>query len=216
MRMTFFALLALLGGCVSQADLDKCQAENKALKDRIEKMDARAEAQLKAFKDLLNDFKPLIDKGLVKVEVVDGRITLAVASDVLFASGSAELSPAGRENVADIARILSKRVGDRDFQVEGHTDNEPINTPQFPNNWYLGAARAIAVTQVMINNGFPEDHISASSFGDNAPVAPNASAGGKAQNRRIEIVLLPDLSELPGYKKIMAESGARPRPRKNK
>ena len=139
-----------------------------------------------------------------------------MAADVLFASGSAVLSNSGRDNVAEIARILAKRVGDRDFQVEGHTDNEPINTPEFPNNWYLGAARAIAVTQVMINNGFPDDHISASSFADNSPVAPNASAAGKAQNRRIEIVLLPDLSDMPGYKKIMSESTSRTRGRKNK
>lgn len=193
-------------GCVSNAKYAKLQA-------RVDRMDARAEAQLKAFKELLADFKPLIDRGLLKVEVVDGRITLAVASDVLFDSGSAELSPAGKKDLADITRLLAKRVGDRDFQVEGHTDNEPIHSAQYPSNWHLGAARAISVTQHMVANGFPEDHISAATFSDNAPVASNSSVGGRAQNRRIEIVLLPELSDLPGYKRLMAEQNGRSRGR---
>lgn len=207
------SLLTLASGCVSTSQYLKVQKENERLHERIEKMDARAEAQLHALKDLLADFKPLIDRGLLKVEVVDGRITLGVAADVLFASGSAELSRGGRENIIEITRILTKKVGDRDFQVEGHTDNEPINTPQFPNNWHLGADRAIAVTQLMIANGFPEDQISAASFGDNNPVAANGSNGGKAQNRRIEIVVLPDLADLPGYKRLMSEHKSRNRGR---
>ncbi|MDP2315833.1 MAG: flagellar motor protein MotB [Pseudomonadota bacterium] len=200
-------------GCVSKAQYVKVQNENERLHERVEKLDARAEAQLKAFKELLADFKPLIDRGLLKVEVVDGRITLGVASDVLFASGSSELSPAGKKDLADITRLLAKRVGDRDFQVEGHTDNEPINTAQYPTNWHLGAARAIAVTQHMIANGFPEDHVSAATFADNSPVSSNGSASGRTQNRRIEIVLLPELSDLPGYKRLMAEQNGRSRGR---
>ncbi|MES2643679.1 MAG: OmpA family protein [Myxococcota bacterium] len=193
-------------GCVSNAKYAKLQA-------RVDRLDARAEAQLKAFKELLADFQPLIDRGLLKVEVVDGRITLAVASDVLFASGSSELSAAGKKDLADITRLLARRVADRDFQVEGHTDSEPINSAQYPSNWHLGAARAIAVTQHMVANGFPEDHISAATFSDNAPVAANSSVGGRAQNRRIEIVLLPELSDLPGYKRLMAEQNGRSRGR---
>jgi chemotaxis protein MotB len=201
-----------LSGCVPRAQYVKLQNQNEKLEERVKRLDARADAQLAAFKELLADFKPLIDRGLLKVEVVDGRITLAVASDVLFASGSSELSPAGKKDLADITRLLAKRVGERDFQVEGHTDTEPINTPEYPSNWHLGAARAIAVTRHMIANGFPEDHISAATFADNSPVAANNSTGG-AQNRRIEIVLLPEFSDLPGYKRLMAEQNGRARGR---
>ena len=196
-----------LSGCVPRAQYVKLQNQNEKLEERVKRLDARADAQLAAFKE------PLIDRGLLKVEVVDGRITLAVASDVLFASGSSELSPAGKKDLADITRLLAKRVGERDFQVEGHTDTEPINTPEYPSNWHLGAARAIAVTRHMIANGFPEDHISAATFADNSPVAANNSTGGRAQNRRIEIVLLPEFSDLPGYKRLMAEQNGRARGR---
>jgi chemotaxis protein MotB len=202
-----------VSGCVPRAQYVKLQNQNEKLEERVKRLDAKADAQVAAFKELLADFKPLIDRGLLKVEVVDGRITLAVASDVLFASGSSELSPAGKEDLGSIARLLAKRVGDRDFQVEGHTDSEPINSAEYPSNWHLGAARAIAVTRHMIANGFPEDHISASTFADNSPVASNGSTGGRAQNRRIEIVLLPEFSDLPGYKRLMAEQNGRSRGR---
>ncbi|MFN7143284.1 MAG: flagellar motor protein MotB [Myxococcota bacterium] len=207
------ALAVLAGGCVPKAQYAKLQEENARLKQRIERLDDVAEANLKAYRELLADFKPLIDRGLLKVEVVDGRITLGMASDVLFPSGSAELSASGRENIGEITKILAARAKDRDFQVEGHTDDEPISTPQYPSNWHLGAARAIAVTQFMVSRGFPEDQISAASFADNAPVAANGSASGKAQNRRIEIVLLPELSDLPGYKRLMTEHKGRQRGR---
>lgn len=213
MRMFLVLALALSSGCVSTSQYMKVKSENDRLKERVERLDNLAEAQLKSYKELLADFKPLVDRGVLKIEVVDGRITLGMASDVLFASGSAELSASGKDNISEITALLSKRVGDRDFQVEGHTDSEAINTAQYPNNWYLGAARAIAVTQYMVARGFPEDHISAASFADNAPVSSNGSDGGRAQNRRIEIVLLPELSELPGYKRLMTEQKGRKRGR---
>jgi chemotaxis protein MotB len=163
MSILLVAALAL-GGCVPKAQYMKLQPENKELKQRVERLDSIAEANLKAYRELLADFKPLIDRGLLKVEVVDGRITLGMASDVLFASGSAELSQAGKDNIGEITKVLAAKSKDRDFQVEGHTDSEPINTPQYPSNWHLGAARAIAVTQFMVARGFPEDQISAASF----------------------------------------------------
>jgi len=150
--MSILLVAALtLGGCVPKAQYMKLQTENKELKQRVERLDSIAEANLKAYRELLADFKPLIDRGLLKVEVVDGRITLGMASDVLFASGSAELSQAGKDNIGEITKVLAAKSKDRDFQVEGHTDSEPINTPQYPSNWHLGAARAIAVTQFMVD-----------------------------------------------------------------
>ena len=217
--MSILLVAALtLGGCVPKAQYMKLQTENKELKQRVERLDSIAEANLKAYRELLADFKPLIDRGLLKVEVVDGRITLGMASDVLFASGSAELSQAGKDNIGEITKVLAAKSKDRDCQVEGHTDSEPSNTPQYPSTWHLGAARAIAVTQFMVARGFPEDQISAASFADNAPVAANSSGTARAENRRIEIVLLPDLADLPGYRKLMAEQkeGGRKRERKNK
>lgn len=188
-------ILTLSAGCVAKSQYLELQAENDRLQQRVDRLDARLERQQAQAKELMEDLKPLIDRGVLKVEVVKGRVSIAVASDVLFASGSAELTESARRDVAEVSRALSRRAAEHHFQVEGHTDSEPIRTAQFPNNWYLGAARAIAVAEQMIASGFPRDHLSAASFADTQPVGSNSSESGRRLNRRIEIVLLPDLQE---------------------
>lgn len=198
-------LLPLTLACVPKSKYDALQdqydaslSESEQLRQRVNILEARERARTQAFQEILNDLKPLVDKGLLKVENVGGRVVIGMASDVLFGSGSADLSAEGASTVMEVARALGRRAADHDFQVEGHTDNQPIASAQFPNNWYLGAARAITVSQKMVEAGFSTKHISAASFGDLHPVASNDTADGRAKNRRIEIVLLPDLSELPG------------------
>lgn len=197
---------SLISACVPMADYEAVVAENGKLSARVEKLDAKIAKQVQQIKDLQEELKPLIDRGILRIEVNDGRVTLAMNSDVLFASGSAALSSDGRETVSLLARALSRRTPNTDFQVEGHTDSDPINTPEFPNNWYLGAARGIVVTEAMIAAGFPRANISAASYADVRPVGNNNSTSGQAVNRRIEVVLVPDLSELPGYNKLINAS----------
>lgn len=208
-------VLAALQGCVAMSQYEKVEKENQHLHERIDRLDARIERQVKEIKELREDLKPLIDRGVVTLEVVDGRVVVGMRSDVLFPSGSADLSEEGKQTVAQLARVLTRRVGDSDFQVEGHTDNEPIATSQFPNNWYLGAARGITVAEYMVSQGFPKDRISAATFADTSPVATNGNEAGRAQNRRIEVVLVPDLSDMPGAKRLM-EAGAPGRSKRKK
>lgn len=216
-RLIAFALISVLAtsGCVSQSKYTKLQNQY----EKLEKENARLKNQTgssgqnptAAFKELQADLKPLIDRGLLSLEVVDGRVVIGMTSDILFASGSAKLSDRGREAVTELAKALARRANDRDFQVEGHTDNEPINTAEFPDNWHLGAERAMTVTRAMISAGFPADHLSAATFGQYAPVGKNDTAAGRARNRRIEVVLLPDLSTMPGYTDLMKDGNGRKR-----
>ena len=198
-------LLAMLTACVPQEDMQALQEENARLLMRVSKLDAIVEKERQQVKDLQADLAPLVSKGLLTVDVKDGRVTLSMRSDVLFAKGSADLSADGRDAVQQLARALSSRAPDRDFQVEGHTDNDPINTTQFPSNWYLGSARGIVVTEAMIAAGFPRTHVSAATYSDTHPVADNGSTNGQAQNRRIEIVLVPDVSDI--YKRLEKGEG---------
>jgi chemotaxis protein MotB len=202
-------LLFSLSACVSSQQYLRLQ-------QRVEKMDARIDKMVAEIRELKADLQPLIDRKILTVEVVDGRVTLGMRSDVLFASGSAQLSETGKANIAELTRALSRRANDHDFQVEGHTDSEDIHTEQFPDNWHLGAARALNVAAFMRQAGFPEEHLSASTFADTQPAASNNTPEGRAQNRRIEIVVLPDLSDLPGYKRIMEENKGRARGRKGR
>lgn len=203
------AVFALSTGCVSMkkynaldAKYTQIQRENTHLKQQIAQRDAAAAARMEQFRELMADFKPLIDKGVLEVEIVDGRVVIGMSADVLFASGSADLSAAGQENLREVARLLARKP-DYEFQVEGHTDDDPISTTLYPNNWYLGAARSIKVVEYLVSNGMSAENLSAASFGQYTPVAPNTTPASKARNRRIELVLLPDLSDLPGYQQLM-------------
>jgi chemotaxis protein MotB len=201
-----------------QADLLKQQGElaqvikdKSALKGSVDEMKtaleelarrkAEADKRIAEYRGLLSRFQKLIDAGKLKVKIVDGRMVVALASDILFASGSAALSKDGKASIAEVAGLLSA-IPDRKFQVEGHTDNVPIRTEQFPSNWELASARALTVLKTMVDAGMPAARVSAASFGDSKPTAANDSSDGKAQNRRIEIVVVPDLSTLPGFEEL--------------
>jgi chemotaxis protein MotB len=128
-------------------------------------------------------------------------MVLALPSDVLFDSGSARLSATGKEAVQQVGSVLSG-MGRRRVQVEGHTDNVPIHNDQFASNWELASARALVVVRAMMHSGMPSDAISAASYGEFHPAASNDEPKGRAMNRRIEVVLLPDLSSLPGFDEL--------------
>lgn len=174
------------------------------LKLALEEQKARrAEEQkrLAEFKELTAKFKSLTDSGALKVRISRGRMMVSLGSDVIFPSGSARLSEKGMETVKEIAKKLNE-ISDKKYQVEGHTDNVPIATAVFPSNWELAAARALTVTKAMMESGISAERVSAASFGDSAPVAANDTPENKALNRRIEIVIIPDLSTLPGYEEL--------------
>lgn len=169
---------------------------------------AEAERRVTEFRTLLGRFKKLIDAGTLKVTMSDGRMVLQLPSDVLFDSGSARLSKAGTQAIAEITRVL-KEVPDRRYQVEGHTDNVPIHNPQYRNNWELAAARGLGVVRAMVEGGLDSSLLSAASYGEYHPVASNDTEEGRRLNRRIEIIVVPDLSMLPGYQELQnAVSGA--------
>lgn len=162
---------------------------------------AEADKRVAEFRNLLARFKSLIDSGKLRVKLADGRMVLELPSDVLFDSGSAKLSKIGTEAVQQVASVLTTMT-DRRFQVEGHTDDKPIKTAQFPSNWELAAARALGVVKAMVETGMDSKTLSAASFGEFHPAASNGTDKGRAENRRIEIVLVPDLSSLPGFEEL--------------
>lgn len=167
---------------------------------------AKAEARVAEFRDLLLRFKKLIDAGQLRVKIVDGRMVVELATDILFASGKAELSDQGKTAIAGVGAVLAS-LSDRSFQVEGHTDNVPIQTDRFPSNWELASARAIVVVKTLTAAGVKSTQVSAASFADTHPVADNATPEGKKSNRRIEIVVVPDLSQLPGFDELKRVGG---------
>lgn len=196
---------------VLQENLAKVLKDRSSLKGSVDDMKvalaelqqrkAQAEARIAEYKDLLGKFQALIDAGKLKVKLVDGRMVVVLATDVLFPSGSANLSKNGKAEIGEVAGLLAS-IAKRSFQVEGHTDDVPISTSQYPSNWELAAARALTVVKTMVDAGLPADRVSAASYGDTRPAVANDTPEGRAQNRRIEITVVPDLSTLPGFEEL--------------
>jgi chemotaxis protein MotB len=191
-------------------DRSSLQASVEEMKNALAELQKRkveADARIAEFRGLLDKFKSLIDAGKLKVKIADGRMVVELATDVLFASGSARLSDEGKAAVIEVSGVLAS-IPNRAFQVEGHTDNVPISTAQYRSNWDLASARAITVLKAMAEAGMPENRISAASYGESKPARANDSPEGKSANRRIEIVVVPDLSSLPGFDELKHVSGS--------
>lgn len=182
-----------------EAELGKVRGEKEATMAELAELRRQKEAaekRIAAYKALQDKFRRLVDTGRLKVVFRNGQMTLKLPSGILFPSGSADLSKDGQTAIADVVKVLME-FKDRRFIVAGHTDIEPIRTSRFPNNWYLSTARANSVVQHMIKAGFPAKSLAASGYGEFDPIAPNDNDKNREQNRRIEIILVPNLEELP-------------------
>jgi len=162
----------------------------------LERKRAQEQARLATFKSMLEQLKSMIEGGLVEVKIERGRMVVKMDTAVLFDSGSSNLKSEGKDILGQVTTVLAG-IQDRTFQVEGHTDDQPIKTARFPSNWELSTGRATEVVKYMIDQGMPPERISASGYGEFMPVSENETKEGRALNRRIEIVLLPNLDELP-------------------
>ncbi len=124
---------------------------------------------------------------LVQVKFQEGLINLQLQENVLFPSGSADLIPGGAKVLDRLYPILSS--GKFDIVVQGHTDSVPISTDAFPSNWELSGARASSVVRDLIQLGIDQDRLQIAGFAHTEPIASNDTDEGRAQNRRVNIVL---------------------------
>jgi chemotaxis protein MotB len=175
----------------------------EALAD-LSRRKAQADRRVAEARGLLARFKPLIDAGTLRVTIDAGRMVLSLPTDVLFDTGSARLSKVGKQAVTEVALVLGEDFANRHFQVEGHTDDVPIHNESYASNWELASARALGVVKLMVAQGVAASSLSASSHGEHRPAKPNDGPANRAYNRRIEIILMPDLTSLPGFEELKA------------
>ncbi len=153
----------------------KTNKQNQDIEDQFQKVRA----------DLSKD----IQRGLVEVEKIGNRITVRLASQGSFVSGSASLKDEFERLLGRVGKSLSASRGR--VRVEGHTDNVPVAfSERFKSNWDLSAARSASVAQFFINeSGFDQERITVAGFADTKPIARNDSSVGRARNRRIEVIV---------------------------
>jgi len=158
---------------------------------------------IQAQKDVMSRLKNSIADALMKyktdelsISIKDGNVYVSLQEKLLFKSGSAVVDPLGVAALKSLAQVLNS-TKDISVMIEGHTDNVPIKTAQFKDNWDLSTARATSIVRILTkDNGFDSQRITASGKGEFKPVKPNDSAEGRAANRRTEVILSPDLNEL--------------------
>jgi len=174
--------------------------KDKQIADLLKAQEAaRKRAQM--FKDLVAKFQKMIDSGKLKEEMRKGRMIVKLRDNILFDPGKDKLKEEGEMAIQEVAQILSG-FKDRVFQVAGHTDNVPIRSRRFKSNWELSASRAVNVVKFMVESGMDPKRVSAAGYSEYDPVGNNSTDEGKASNRRIEITLMPNLSELPGFSQM--------------
>ena len=189
-----------------KAEKDKLEKQLSGLNDELSRLASerseqarlaeQAKKRMETLRSMLSKFRALIDSGKLKIKIVNNKMLVEMASAILFPSGRAKLSKEGKEALTQVASILAT-IPDRSFQVAGHTDNVPIRNNRFKSNWDLSAARAVSVVRHLVDNGVALENISGAGYGETQPAASNDDEEGRAQNRRIEIVLQPNLDELP-------------------
>ncbi len=202
--------------------LEQTGSANKQLSKNVEELQravkeyqARA-AQLERikqrFEQLRDKLKKLTELGL-KVEIRRNRMVIRLPGDVLFASGDDKLRPEGLKVVGAVAEVIrnDKQLEARYFQVAGHTDNKPLKGGRFGDNWGLSAMRARQVLLYMVSpvgskeggGGLAVEKLHAAGYGDTDPVSKNESDNNRQQNRRVELVLMPDVEEMLDLKSLI-------------
>src|SRR5512138_1854675 len=198
----------------AQGDLANAQARAQELADRVQKMEAdRNELSLQVqakdeeiqklqgtYNELEAKMKEEIAKGDVRLSQSGGRIKVDLVDKILFGEGDASITPRGEGVLARVGGVLAA-VEKKKIQVSGHTDDLNISerlVERYPTNWELAAARATNVVRFLEEKAnVPGRRLVAAAYGPWEPVATNKTTAGRARNRRIEIVLTPQLAPAP-------------------
>jgi chemotaxis protein MotB len=194
---------------------DQLNASLRELQQALEEYKKRAEQleRVKARFDVLQQkLQKLVNLGL-KVEIRRNRMVIRLPGDVLFASGQDKLRPEGQEVVKAVADVIrnDEQLKARYFQVAGHTDNKPLKGGKFGDNWGLSAMRAREVLLYLVapvdakegGGGLDVMRLHAAGYGETDPVAENETDAGRQQNRRVELVIMPDVEEMLDLKKML-------------
>ena len=191
----------LQGSAADKEKLDKLLKATNTQLEELGKQKAAAEERARTYKSLTDRLRSMIDAGKLSVKIRKGRMLISLPNDVLFDSGSAALKKAGQDAIAQVAQALAG-IPDRQFLVAGHTDDRPIRSARFPSNWELSTERAVVVTRFLIGKGMSPESLGAVGYGEFDPLVPNDGEEHRAQNRRIEIQLQPNLAELPSMDEL--------------
>ena len=174
--------------------VDEINASNKFIKQLVEAKDKSDSLNMV----LTNNLTRSLSKEELKdvdVQVLKGVVYISLSDNMLYKSGSYQISDRASETLGKIAKIITD-YKDYDVLIEGNTDNVPISQTNIRNNWDLAALRASSVVQALQNNyGVDPKRLTAGSRGEYNPIADNNTEAGRQRNRRTQIIITPKLDE---------------------
>ena len=187
---------SMTGGAVSDPtrlpSMASQMTQPVSLRDREQLQ--RAERQLSRIAERLNlSLAPLVDKGVINVRRTELWIEVEINSDILFPPGSATLDASARQTLGTLADVLQDVPNG--VRVEGHTDNMPIATVQYPSNWELSAARAASVVHLFADHGVQPQRLAMMGYGEFRPREDNTRPEGRNRNRRVMVIILADSAD---------------------
>ncbi len=199
--------LFFIVGCASN-NKQNLEYENQVLKGQIDRLQRQYEDNMKRMErnkqreinaleqsrdELARQLAQELADYQAKLELSERGLVITFLQEVLFDSGKAELKPAGLSSLSKVAKVVQNQAKDYPVVVQGHTDNVPIRVSGWKSNWELSAARALSVLHEFIESeGIDPDRLAVMGYGEYKPVASNATAEGRRQNRRVEIVIFPE------------------------
>lgn len=201
-------VILVLAGCTNwQQKYDGLNVEHQNLKGRYENCASSLEnstSELQLTKQTMEDLQRQIDEQNVSVDQATGftgmdvaydpgagTITVTLPNSILFNSGKASLQKSTNAELDHVLSVIQERYRSNNIDVVGHTDSDPIKKTKklWKDNWELSAERSLTVLRYMSSRGINPNRIRAVACGQSRPIASNASASGKARNRRVEIVV---------------------------
>lgn len=170
---------------------DKLPEQRRAEEQRVE----QRQKMKNVASDIMAALQPLVVQGKVRLLETSRGVTIEINDSVLFQPGQARLQPESISAMLAIATVLA--ASDFPITVEGHTDNIPISTPQFPSNWELSAMRATTVLRLFNDGGVGAERLTAIGYGETRPVETNTTVEGRARNRRVSVLIDSNRPEEP-------------------
>ncbi|MCU1281306.1 MAG: OmpA/MotB domain protein [bacterium] len=164
--------------------------------DALRRAHAQAEQRNELYRTLVTRLRDAIGAGTLAVEVRKGKMLVKLGDTILFDPGQATLKSDGQRALRQVAQAL-KEIAERDFLVAGHTDNRPIKNSPYASNWELSTARAVTVVRFLQSEGVDPRRLAAAGYSEFDALADNETSESRALNRRIEVVVMPRIDELP-------------------
>ena len=178
------------------------QAGRRSDAQKIEELSAQLDELSRAKGMLEQKLGQEINDKQIKLQMMEKGLVITVVGDLLFDSGKAKIRSEARPLLDKVAAILKDNMAQFNVGIEGHTDNVPIKSSGWKSNWELSTARALSVLHYLLNEqGISPERLSAIGYGEYRPVASNDTKDGRKQNRRVEIVILPNVTKVKGDSK---------------